>query len=73
VFSKVPLNISFRRSLLGDNLVHKHNLVSTIAHVRFNERDDVFRWGFTQNDLFTVMSLYLAVSTGLVEQIPLEV
>jgi hypothetical protein len=50
VFSKIPQNISFRRSLLGDNLAHWHNLVSTVAHLRLNDTDDVFRWGFTQND-----------------------
>jgi hypothetical protein len=47
VFSKVPLNISFTRSLLGDNLVQWFNLVAKIAHVRLNERADVFGWGFT--------------------------
>jgi hypothetical protein len=39
VFSKVPLNIFFRRYLLGDNLAHCHNQVSTFAHVRLNDRN----------------------------------
>jgi hypothetical protein len=43
VFSKVPLNVSFRRSLLGDNLAQWFNLVSKIVHVRSNEKADVFR------------------------------
>jgi hypothetical protein len=64
VFSKVPLSISFRRSLAGDNLAHWHNLVAKIAHVRLNDRADVFRWGFTQNWQFTVKSIYSTLITG---------
>jgi hypothetical protein len=49
VFSTVPLNISFRRSLLEDTLQSWHELVATIANVRLNNRDDIFSWGLNQN------------------------
>jgi hypothetical protein len=60
----VPLNISFRRSLLGNTLQSWHEPVATIANVRLNDRDDVFRWGLNQNGLFTVRSMYNALTTG---------
>ena len=43
VFSSMPLNISFRRGLVGNNLVSWYNLVARIAQVRLNEREDVFK------------------------------
>jgi hypothetical protein len=43
VFSTVPLNISFRRSLLENTLQSWHKLVATIANVRLNDREDIFR------------------------------
>jgi hypothetical protein len=49
VFRVVPLNISFRRSLLVDNLAQWFNLVAKISHIRLNDREDGFRWGCIQN------------------------
>jgi hypothetical protein len=37
-FSTIPLNISFRRSLLRVNLVSGHDLVARIGHVTLNEK-----------------------------------
>jgi hypothetical protein len=68
VFSKIPLNISFRRSLLGDNLAQRFNLVSKISHVRLNEGANVFRWGFTQNGQFAVKSMYPSLIMGNIWQ-----
>jgi hypothetical protein len=45
VFSSIPLNISFQRGLVGNNLRHWHNLVDMVAHTRFNGVADVFVWG----------------------------
>jgi hypothetical protein len=45
VFSTVPLNISFRRSLVGNNLIQWHNLVARVAHTRLHDSEDKFIWG----------------------------
>ena len=38
VFNSIPLNISFRRGLVENNLVLWYNLVARIAQVRLNDR-----------------------------------
>jgi hypothetical protein len=58
VFSTVPLNISFRRSLRGDTLQSWYELIAKVADVRLNDREDKFRWGHTENGIFTVRSMY---------------
>ena len=55
------LNISFRRGLVGNNLVSWYNLVARIAQVRLNEREDVFKWGLHQSGIFSVHSMYSAL------------
>jgi hypothetical protein len=57
MFSTVPLNISFRWSLLGDSLQLWHNLVATIPHVTLNENEDLFKWGLNHNESFNVRSI----------------
>jgi hypothetical protein len=58
VFRMVPLNISFKRSLIGDNLQSLHNLVAQIANnVRLNEKEDSFRWGLNQNGILLIHAL----------------
>jgi hypothetical protein len=42
VFSTVPLNISFRRGLLGHNLTYWHNLLAWVANTRLTDSDDKF-------------------------------
>jgi hypothetical protein len=61
VFSMVPLNISFRRSLRGDTLQSWYELVAKVADVRLNDREDKFRWGHTKNWIFTVRSMHSAI------------
>jgi hypothetical protein len=39
-------------------------LVSKIAHVRLNEREDVFRWRLNQNGIFKVRTMCDAMTTG---------
>jgi hypothetical protein len=58
VFSTVPLNIYFRRGLVGNNLVQWFRLV---AHIRFNDAQDKFIWGLFQNGTFSVKSMYNAL------------
>ena len=69
VFNSIPLNISFRRGLVGNNLVLWYNLVARIAQVRLNDREDVFKWGLHQSGIFSVHSMYSAlICNGHVRQ-----
>ena len=68
VFSRVPLNVSFRRSLTGHLLILWHDLVAQISHVRLNNNADVFRWNLNQAGVFTVSSMYNAlISNGNIQ------
>jgi hypothetical protein len=67
IFSRVPLNISFRRQLTGNNLVMWHNLVHSIMGVCLNYQNDVFRWNLHQNGKFLIHSMYLVlISNGAI-------
>lgn len=61
VFSTVPLNVSFRRALIGHNLSFWQDLIARICHVQLNKIDDIFRWNLNQYGLFTVSSMYNAL------------
>jgi hypothetical protein len=61
VFSTIPLNISFHRGLVGNNLTLWHNLVARVANTRFSNRDDKFIWGLHQNGIFSFKSMHLAL------------
>lgn len=58
VLQSVPLNISFRRALVGDNLKQWLTLVESLMSISLNEERDVFLWGLTKNKTYTVNSLY---------------
>uniref|UniRef100_I1P3R4 Uncharacterized protein n=1 Tax=Oryza glaberrima TaxID=4538 RepID=I1P3R4_ORYGL len=51
----VLLNVSFRRALVGQNLVCWHELCASIVHIQLNDSSDSFRWNFHQNGLFSVI------------------
>jgi hypothetical protein len=55
VLSTTPLNISFRRTLVGDKLQLWHELVSKVLNIVAN---DSFKWILTKNSEFTVRSMY---------------
>jgi hypothetical protein len=61
VLSIVPLNISFRRSLVDTNLQSWHNLVMRIAQVHLNDQPDIFRWLLKLDGQFSVSSMYTAL------------
>ena len=42
VFDRVPLNVSFRRTLTGHTLTLWNDLVPRISHVHLNDNVDVF-------------------------------
>ena len=53
-----PLNVSFRRDLVRDNLFSWYELVSKIVLVNLTNGNDVFWWNLNKNDKFTVRSMY---------------
>jgi hypothetical protein len=53
--SIVPLNISFRRSLVDANLVMR------IAQVHLNDQPNIFRWSLKSDGQFSVSSMYSAL------------
>jgi hypothetical protein len=61
VMGSIPLNVTFRRALVGQNLIRWHNLCASIVHINLTDEDDIFRWNFHQNGQFSVRSIYLAL------------
>jgi hypothetical protein len=57
----IPLNISFRRWLVGNNLIIWFRLVARVAHIRLTGGNDMFIWGLLQNGMFIVKSMYNAM------------
>jgi hypothetical protein len=57
----IPLNISFRRWLVGNNLIIWFRLVARVAHIRLTGGNDMFIWGLLQNGMFIVKSMYNAI------------
>jgi hypothetical protein len=58
VLGTVPLNISFRRALVGQNLTLRYNLVARILHVKLSTDRDTFQWRLTKSGQFSVQSMY---------------
>jgi hypothetical protein len=56
VLSTTPLNVSFRRALVGDNWAKWLQLVGSILDVRLNEQTDTFSW--TKSKSFSVKAMY---------------
>ncbi|WVZ49681.1 LOW QUALITY PROTEIN: hypothetical protein U9M48_001018, partial [Paspalum notatum var. saurae] len=61
VLSSSPLNISFRRGLVGNKFLEWHNLVASLIHVKVEEDTDIFMWGLHKTGSFTVRSMYRAL------------
>jgi hypothetical protein len=57
IFRTHPLNISFRRSLVAENLNSWNHLVLRLAHIHLREQADIFRWSFKYGQ-FTINSMY---------------
>ena len=58
VLSTNPLNVSFRRALVGNKLIEWHSLVWKQVHVNLNEGMDLFMWNLHKKGLITVKSMY---------------
>jgi hypothetical protein len=59
VMSSVPLNISFRRSLVDNNIRQWLHLVPRVSNVVLVDGKYYFKWQLTKNGFFTVRSMYL--------------
>jgi hypothetical protein len=66
ILSLVPLNISFHRSLVGNNPRDWHKTVSLLSNVNLQEGRDTFVWSLHSWGQFSVKSMYAAlVSNGV--------
>jgi hypothetical protein len=61
VMSSRPLNISFKRSLVDNNLSQWLHLVAWVSNVVMVDGKDYFKWLLTKSDFFNVRSMYLDV------------
>jgi hypothetical protein len=44
IFSSRPLNISFRKKMVAENLQCWHDLVVKLANIQLTDRSDHFKW-----------------------------
>ena len=58
VFRAVPINLPFRRALIGHNRTKWFSLVERLMRVTLTDEDDKFSWSLTSNGKFTVKSYY---------------
>jgi len=58
VLSTMPLNVSFRRSLMGANLQAWHEVVAMVVDVQLTNKRDRFVWRLHHNGLYSVNSKY---------------
>jgi len=61
VLAGVPLNISFRRNLVGRNLEDWHRIVASLQDVNLQDERDVFVWSLHSSGSFSVSSMYAAL------------
>lgn len=61
VMSTTPLNVSFRRSIVGPKLVEWNDLISRLANITLSNEKDCFIWSLHKNGHFSVKSMYNAI------------
>ena len=59
VLNSVPLNIQFRRSLVGERWNAWLHLVRRLMDVQLSDQADTISWKLTTNGVFSVKSMYL--------------
>src|SRR5512139_1398597 len=59
--STTPLNVSFRRSIVGPKLVEWNGLISRLANIILSNEKDCFIWSLHKNGYFSVKSIYNAI------------
>jgi len=52
VLNSTPLNVSFRRALVGNKLLEWQSLVARVVFINLNEGRDIFIWNLNNNGLF---------------------
>jgi hypothetical protein len=57
VLQSSPLNIQFRRSLVGERWSSWLHLVRRLMDVQLYDQTDLFHWKLTRNGVFTVKSM----------------
>ncbi|WVZ94165.1 hypothetical protein U9M48_040091, partial [Paspalum notatum var. saurae] len=58
VVCATPLNISFRRALVGDNLLNWNDLVAKVTFVQLDIYNDSIHWTLSKHGFFFVQSMY---------------
>uniref|UniRef100_A0A453IC14 Uncharacterized protein n=1 Tax=Aegilops tauschii subsp. strangulata TaxID=200361 RepID=A0A453IC14_AEGTS len=61
VLQSTPLNIQFRRTLIGNRWEEWLHLVSRLMEVQLSQQPDKLRWKLTRSGEFIVKSMYLDV------------
>ena len=59
-----PLNISFRRAIVGDKWDMWAHLCTRLMGITLNDVPDYFHWKLTQNGMFMVKSMYEDLMNG---------
>uniref|UniRef100_A0A453M549 Reverse transcriptase zinc-binding domain-containing protein n=1 Tax=Aegilops tauschii subsp. strangulata TaxID=200361 RepID=A0A453M549_AEGTS len=59
VLQSVPLNIQFRRSLVGERWTSWMHLVRRSIDVQLSDQPDLLHWELVRNGVFTVKSFYM--------------
>lgn len=57
VLGSVPLNVSFRRSLVANNLIAWQQIVTRLMSIQLSNTRDTLRWSLNQNVVFKVRSM----------------
>ena len=69
VLSSNPLNVSFRRALVGVKLTEWYNLVASLLHINLNKGKDLFMWNLQKNGAFIVNSMYRHLVKEIIKRI----
>ena len=64
VLSTIPLNISFHRARVEDNLRAWHDLVSKLVLIQLTNDKDTFVWNLHSSGIFSVRSMYMSMIKG---------
>ena len=64
VLNTVPLNLQFRRAILGDKRIAWLYLVERLMRVTISNEEDSFKWNLTANGSFSVKSMYADYMNG---------
>ena len=69
VFQTTPLNIQFRRALVGDRWTSWMHLVRRLIDVQLSDKLDSTHWKLTRNGVFTVKSFYMdLINSGTISR-----